>query len=110
MRRAREDGITLPLHVGLAGPIPVSKLIRLGPQIGVGASVQFLAGQYGSAGTSQPEETYQPESLLRGMGDTLTAAELGIEKLYLFPFNQFEETVQWQRTIIAAAGDGSARG
>jgi methylenetetrahydrofolate reductase (NADPH) len=99
LRRVRGEGITLPLHIGLAAPMQVTKLIRLGPQIGVGASVQYLAKQHGLLGTVLRGGAYRPESLLLGMGDAVTSPELGIEGLHLFSFNQVEETVAWQREI-----------
>ena len=50
LRRVRGEGIMLPLHIGLAAPMQVSKLLKLGPQIGVGSSVRYLAKQHGFIG------------------------------------------------------------
>jgi methylenetetrahydrofolate reductase (NADPH) len=108
LRRVRGEGITLPLHIGLAAPMQVTKLIKLGPQIGVGSSVRYLAKQHGFIGNVLKGGAYQPESLLLEMGDAVTSPELGIEGLHLFSFNQVEETVGWQRKITAASS-GSAR-
>jgi methylenetetrahydrofolate reductase (NADPH) len=102
LRRVREQGITLPLHLGLAAPMQVTKLIKLGPRIGVGTSVRYLAKQHGFIGSVLKGGAYQPESLLLKMGDALTSPELGIEGLHLFSFNQVEETVKWQRDITVA--------
>ena len=108
LRRVRAEGITLPLHIGLAAPMQVTKLIKLGPQIGVGSSVRYLAKQHGFIGNVLKGGAYQPESLLLEMGDAVTSPELGIDGLHLFSFNQVEETVGWQRKITAASS-GSAR-
>jgi methylenetetrahydrofolate reductase (NADPH) len=108
LRRVRAEGITLPLHIGLAAPMQVSKLLTLGPQIGVGASVRYLAKQHGFIGNVLKGGAYQPEGLLRGMGEAITSPELGVEGLHLFSFNQVQETVQWQRDITGASS-GSAR-
>jgi methylenetetrahydrofolate reductase (NADH) len=108
LRRVRANGITLPLHLGLAAPMQVSKLIRLGPQIGVGTSVRYLAKQHGFIGNVLKGGAYRPESLLYQMGDALTDPELGIEQLHVFSFNQVQETVLWQRDITAAS-NGAAR-
>jgi methylenetetrahydrofolate reductase (NADPH) len=99
LRRVRAEGVTLPLHIGLAAPMQVSKLLKLGPQIGVGASVRYLAKQHGFIGNVLKGGAYQPESLLRAMGEAVTSPELGVEGLHLFSFNQVGETVQWQRDI-----------
>jgi methylenetetrahydrofolate reductase (NADPH) len=108
LRRVRGEGITLPLHLGLAAPMQVTKLLRLGPQIGVGTSVRYLAKQHGFIGNVLKGGAYQPESLLLQMGDAVTSPEPGIEGLHLFSFNQVEETVRWQRNITAAS-NGAAR-
>jgi methylenetetrahydrofolate reductase (NADPH) len=107
LRRVRGEGITLPLHIGLAAPMQVTKLIKLGPQIGVGTSVRYLAKQHGLIGNVLKGGAYQPESLLLGMGEALTSPELEIEGLHLFSFNQVEETVRWQRDITAASPRGA---
>jgi methylenetetrahydrofolate reductase (NADPH) len=99
LRRVRGEGITLPLHIGLAAPMQVTKLIKLGPQIGVGSSVRYLAKQHGFIGNVLKGGAYQPETLLLQMGSALTEPELGIEGLHVFSFNQVEETAQWQRKI-----------
>jgi methylenetetrahydrofolate reductase (NADPH) len=99
LRRVRGQGITLPLHLGLAAPMQVSKLLTLGPQIGVGSSVRYLAKQHGFIGNVLRGGAYRPESLLHKMGSALTEPGLGIEGLHLFSFNQVEATVQWQQRI-----------
>jgi methylenetetrahydrofolate reductase (NADPH) len=98
LRRVRAAGITLPLRIGLAAPMQVTKLIKLGPQIGVGTSVRYLAKQHGFIGNVLKGGAYRPESLLAEMGSALAEPELGIEGLHVFSFNQVEETVQWQQT------------
>lgn len=99
LRGVRGQGITLPLHLGLAAPMQVSRLLTLGPQLGVGSSVRYLAKQHGFIGNVLKGGAYRPESLLVEMGDALTEPGLGIEGLHLFSFNQVEETVQWQQRI-----------
>jgi methylenetetrahydrofolate reductase (NADPH) len=103
LRRVRAAGITLSLHLGLAAPMQVTRLIKLGPQIGVGTSVRYLSKQHGFIGNVLKGGAYRPESLLTEMGGALTEPELGIEGLHLFSFNQVEETVQWQQGISGTA-------
>jgi methylenetetrahydrofolate reductase (NADPH) len=100
LRRVRGQGITLPLHLGLAAPMQVSKLLTLGPRVGVGSSVRYLAKQHGFIGNLLKGGAYRPESLLLDMGDALTEPGLGIEGLHLFSFNQVEETVRWRQRIV----------
>jgi methylenetetrahydrofolate reductase (NADPH) len=106
LRRVRETGISLPLHLGLAAPMQVRRLLELSPQIGVGSSVRYLAKQHGFIGNVLKGSAYQPESLLLRMGDAITSPEFRVERLHLFSFNQVEATVQWQRN--AAGGPPAA--
>ena len=99
LRRVRGQGTTLPLHLGVAAPMQVTRLLTLGPQIGVGSSVRYLAKQHGFIGNVLRGSAYRPESLLHKMGSALTEPELGIERLHLFSFNQVDATVQWQQRI-----------
>jgi methylenetetrahydrofolate reductase (NADPH) len=99
LRGVRAAGISLPLHLGLAAPMQVRRLLELGPRIGVGSSVRYLAKQHGFIGNVLKGGAYQPESLLLRMGDAITSGELGIERLHLFSFNQVDATVQWQQRI-----------
>ena len=108
LRRARQAGITLPLHLGLAAPMQIRKLLELSPQLGVGSSVRYLAKQHGLIGSVLKGSAYHPESLLLGMGDAVTSPELAVEQLHLFSFNQVDATVAWQRNV--AGGPFTAAG
>ena len=101
LRRLREAGVTLPLHLGLAAPLQIWKLLELSPQLGVGSSVRYLAKQRGLIGSVLKGSAYRPESLLFSMGDALASPELQLEQLHLFSFNQVEATVQWQQNVAS---------
>ena len=107
LRRVRGEGIRLPLHLGLAAPMQVSKLLKLSPQIGVGSSVRYLAKQHGFIGNVLKGSAYQPESLLYQMGDAIASQELGIEQLHLFSFNEVDATVQWQRDVAGTSSEAA---
>lgn len=99
LRQVRTDGITLPLHLGVAAPMQLRKLLELSPKIGVGSSVRYLAKQHGLLGSVLKGAAYQPEDLLLRMGDALTEPGLAIERLHLFSFNQVAATVAWQEEV-----------
>ncbi|HWD05440.1 MAG TPA: methylenetetrahydrofolate reductase [Amycolatopsis sp.] len=92
-------GVNLPLRVGLAAPIKTSRLVELSLKIGVGQSLRYLTKQHGMVGGLLLGRSYAPETLLLGLGERLTTAELGIEGLHIFTFNQVEVTADWQRRI-----------
>jgi methylenetetrahydrofolate reductase (NADPH) len=99
--RTRAAGIRLPLHLGLAAPMNMAKLVELSIRIGVGSSVRYLAKQRGLA--TNLIRAYRPEELLHRLGPL---DELGIERLHLCSFNQIPATLDWQRRL---GGDPSAR-
>jgi len=103
LRRARRAGVTLPLRLGLAGPLKTRKLIELLLRIGVGSSLRYLTKQRGLIDNLLLGNTYQPEKFLWELGDGLLSEELGIESLHLFSFNQLDVTVGWQRRIAHTA-------
>jgi methylenetetrahydrofolate reductase (NADPH) len=109
LRRVRAAGVTLPLHLGLAAPLQIRKLLELSPQLGVGSSVRYLAKQHGLIGSVLKGSAYRPESLLLSLGDALAAPELRVEQLHLFSFNQVEAAVQWQRRVAGDPATADAR-
>lgn len=98
----RSAGIGLPLHVGLAAPMQVHKLVELSLKIGVGTSVRYLTKQHGFVGNLVRGSSYKPEDLLLGMGTALTSAEAAVVGLHVFTFNQIAQTLAWQQRIAAA--------
>jgi methylenetetrahydrofolate reductase (NADPH) len=98
---SRQDGITLPLHLGLAAPMQARKLAELSIRIGVGSSLRYLSKQHGLIGNLLRGKAYRPEQLLTDLGPDLTSPELNIERLHVFSFNQVTATTQWQERVAA---------
>lgn len=98
--RIRARGVTLPLYVGLAGPVERAKLLRMAAKAGVAESARFLAGhtewflRLGAPGG------YRPERLLDRTGTTLTDPAAAVEGLHLFTFNQVKHTEQWRQSLL----------
>ena len=97
-------GIALPVSVGLAGPAPLSKLLRYAMQCGVGASLRALArnktAAAGLAGLSGgPEEMLT--SLIR-MGATDDGL---ITRLHFYCFGGSLETARWLRALTEGSFD-----
>jgi methylenetetrahydrofolate reductase (NADPH) len=99
LRTTRASGVQLPLHVGLAAPLNSAKLAQLSVKIGVGASLRYLTKQHGMVSKLLRGSTYRPEELLLDIGEDLTSAELGIDGVHLFSFNQIAATVAWQNRV-----------
>ncbi len=96
----RAAGMTLPVRLGIPGPVDRTKLLTMGMRVGVGQSLRYL--QKNRAGLTQlATSSYDPSELLGEIGDALDT--LGVEGLHLFTFNQLEGAVAWQRR---AGGQG----
>ena len=98
--RIRARGITLPLFVGLAGPVERARLLRMAAKAGAAESARFLAGhtewflRLGTPGG------YSPERLLERTGATLVSPASAVEGLHLFTFNQVRQTEEWRRALL----------
>ncbi|ROQ60124.1 methylenetetrahydrofolate reductase (NADPH) [Streptomyces sp. 840.1] len=95
VRSARDRGITLPLRIGVAAPLQARKLIELSVRIGVGQSVRYLSGQHGMVGSLLLGRSYEPMDLLRAVQQEISFAEMSVEGLHLFSFNQVDAALEW---------------
>ena len=98
--RIRDAGVTLPVHVGVPGAVKVRRLVRIAARIGVGGSLRYLRKNRQLIQLLF-RRTFTADRLLRSLGPTLTDPEANIARLHLFTFNQVEETVAWQRRVLA---------
>jgi methylenetetrahydrofolate reductase (NADPH) len=98
--RIRRRGITLPLLVGLAGPVDRAKLVQMAAKIGAAESARFLAGHASWFVRLGTPGGYQPERLLDRVGGALAAPESGVAGLHLFTFNQLRRTEEWRRALL----------
>jgi methylenetetrahydrofolate reductase (NADPH) len=95
-------GVRLPIHVGIAGPAPLSALIRFAIQCGIGASARTLMRNLSAAGSVADLATTPDQHLL-----ALLAAPLPeqIVALHFFAFGGSLETARWMRMLAAGEFD-----
>ncbi len=105
IERVRAGGVRLPLRIGLAAPIKITRLAELSLRIGVGQSIRYVTKQNGLVGSLLLGRSYAPQDLLLDMGERLLADEFGIEGLHMFTFNQVEATISWQRQLTGPASE-----
>ena len=99
LQAERAAGLTLPVRLGLSGPVDRTKLLTLGMRVGVGQSLRYLKkNRRGLTGLLR-SDGYDPDDLLDALEDDL--APLGICGLHLFTFNQLGAAVEWQRSLAA---------
>ncbi|MGW7621652.1 methylenetetrahydrofolate reductase [Streptomyces antimycoticus] len=95
LRSARDRGVTLPLRIGVAAPLRVRKLIEISVKIGVGRSVRFLSKQNGMVSNLLLGRAYEPMDLLTAIRKEISFADLSVEGVHLFSFNQVDATLDW---------------
>src|SRR5215469_5548138 len=97
--RVRARGVTLPMFVGIAGPVDRARLVRMAAKAGVAESARFLAGHTGWFLRLGAPRGYSPDRLLERTGATLAAPASAVEGLHVFTFNQVRQTEQWRRAL-----------
>jgi methylenetetrahydrofolate reductase (NADPH) len=91
--RQRENGLSLPVMVGIPGKVTRRRLVEMSARIGVRQSVSFLRKQRGIrrllSGCSTVDRLYD------GLAPTLTDRNLGVAGFHFFTFNQLVDTWEW---------------
>jgi methylenetetrahydrofolate reductase (NADPH) len=88
------QGIDLPIHVGIAGPTGVARLLRFAAHCGVRASMSY-ALKRGFALASLMGR-YTPEPYARAIEDSVRAGgRTRIEQIHIFPFGDVADTARW---------------
>lgn len=101
VQRMRTRGITMPLLLGMPGPIDRAKLLTMATKIGVGESTRFLAKNKGTFMRLAAPGGFTGETFLRDCAVTAAKPENFIEGLHIFTFNQVAETEAWRQELLA---------
>lgn len=96
LQRVRKRGITLPVHVGVPGPVDPARLLRMATTIGVGDSVRFLRKQK-RVFTRMALPGFSSTRFVRKVADLATDERLGIAGLHIYTFNQIAQCEAWRR-------------
>jgi len=99
LRRQRERGLTLPVHLGVPGAVDRTRLLSLGTRLGIGSSLRYLRKNSGAIMRMFSPSSYDPDKLITPL--SRHADELGIDGLHLFTFNSIDSTVAWQQKALA---------
>jgi methylenetetrahydrofolate reductase (NADPH) len=92
--RIRAAGITLPVHVGIAGPARMQTLIRFAVACGVGASLQVL--QKRARDVSKLVRPYEPTEVLLELADYKAQHPKGpIDTIHFFPLGGIHASAEW---------------
>ena len=102
LKRMRRRGITMPVLIGLPGPVERAKLLTMATRIGVGQSVKFLSSHVSTFARIAAPGGYSPERFLQKSAGYLGDESLLVTGLHIFTFNQVAETEKWRQGLLAA--------
>lgn len=108
IRRQRQDGMTLPVLIGMPGKVARRRLLEMSVRIGVGPSLAFLRKQRGLRSLLSRRST--ADRLYNALAPALDDPELNVAGFHFFTFNQLVDTWQWQREKPGtSAGRGGSK-
>jgi methylenetetrahydrofolate reductase (NADPH) len=99
LEQTRNEGITLPVQIGIAGAVDIIKLAQISSRIGVGDSLRYLtkhAGQVFKLMTG-----YKPDDLVQGLEPLYADPFFNIAGFHVYTFNQLEKTERWRQQTLA---------
>jgi methylenetetrahydrofolate reductase (NADPH) len=99
--RVRDEGVTLPIHLGVPGVLPFRKLMTLAARIGVADSLRYLLKNRSLLGHLVQGGAFGADALLIGLASTIADPRANVLALHVFTMNQVAETVEWQRRLMA---------
>ncbi len=98
-----EHGITLPVHIGIAGPAKLQTLIRFAIACGVGPSLKVL--QKRAMDVTKLLLPYEPTEVISELAAHKAAnPDFAIEKAHIFPLGGIKTSANW---AISHGGDAT---
>lgn len=101
-RELVRHNIRLPVHVGIAGPAPLPKLIHFAIQCGIGASMRTLMRNLSAVGNAAELAISPDQHLLELLGKPVAAQ---IVAPHFFAFGGTLETARWMQRVAAGEFD-----
>ncbi|BBA96337.1 putative methylenetetrahydrofolate reductase [Actinacidiphila reveromycinica] len=93
VERVRDEGITLPVRIGVPGPAGVRRLMGYAARFGVGTSAS-IAKKYGLSLTNLMG-TAGPDRFLHALADGYDPARHGDVKIHFYTFGGLRATSEW---------------
>ncbi|MBA3374407.1 MAG: methylenetetrahydrofolate reductase [Actinobacteria bacterium] len=97
-----QRGTRLPIHIGLPGAVPRSKLLRVSERIGVGNSIRVLRDHEGRLERTLRDD-FDPDPLVVGLQESLGQPRPNVAGFHIFTFNALADTERWRQHALAHA-------
>ena len=95
----RAGGIDLPIHVGMAGLVPLKELLRYAVRCGISASMRMLLSRT-SALADQAKLTSMDELVLAFACHRLANPDTRLTRAHFFAFGGARRTAHWLNTVL----------
>ena len=102
VRELRDNGIHLPVWLGLPSVSNRTSLMTTSLRIGVGNSLRYLKNHGKIAAKLLRTKDYRPDKLLLELAPYLADPELGIAGHHIYCFNQVAKAENWRHEFLAA--------
>ena len=90
----KENGIDIPIHIGIAGPAKLQTLLKFSVECGIGASMKVLTKRAKDLTTLLLP--YKPSQILNELAEYKSKdPESNIEQVHFFPIGGIKQTVDW---------------
>ena len=103
--RQREQGMELPVVIGMPGRVARRKMLKMSARIGVGPSIDFLRKQKGLRSLLSRRST--ADRLYEGIAPLLDDPDLAVAGIQYFTFNELLQTWEWHQTKAFSDHEGS---
>ena len=94
----KDNGIDIPIHIGIAGPAKLQTLLKFSIECGVGASMKVLTKR--AKDITKLLLPYKPTQILGDLGSFKAEnPELNIDQVHFFPLGGIKQTADWVKEI-----------
>ena len=90
----KENGIDIPIHIGIAGPAKLQTLLKFSVECGIGASMKVLTKR--AKDITKLLLPYKPTQIINELADHKSKdPEFNIEQVRFFPVGGVKQAVYW---------------
>jgi methylenetetrahydrofolate reductase (NADPH) len=98
-KNIKEDGIDIPIHIGIAGPAKLQTLLKFSVECGIGASMKILTKR--AKDLTKLLLPYKPTQMLNDLSEYRSKdPTLNIEQVHFFPIGGIKQTTDWIEEVI----------
>lgn len=100
----RQDGVELPVYVGVPGVMRTERMLSIARKVGVGESIAFVRKTTGVLDLVRQliggGGRYRPDALVDGLAPFAANASYAIEGVHLYTFNEVADCEAWRRSRV----------